>query len=113
MSNAFAAAFIADATTWLADGLSTLDSAHPDAICGRSHLMAASQHGECGCGRPRDEIHAEVERLIRANLAPNLHELIGSISFGEDDAVELGDLEASEQRQITDAVELGMADMRT
>jgi tetratricopeptide (TPR) repeat protein len=107
---------LAEAKTWLADGLSTLESAHPDAICGRSHLKAASEHGECGCGKPRDEINAEIERLIRAHLAPSLHEVIDSISIDENhkvDLVVLRDLEATEQRQLADAVQLGLADLKS
>ncbi|CAN5900904.1 hypothetical protein BH11MYX4_BH11MYX4_58080 [soil metagenome] len=107
---------LAKAKTWLADGLSTLESAHPDAICGRSHLKAASEHGDCGCGNSRDEVHAEIERLIRAHLAPDVHDLIASISFGDNYAVNLEvlrDLEEGEQRQLADAVELGMAELRS
>lgn len=102
---------LGEAQALLAAGLAAMEPTHPDAICARSHLRAIEQQGSCGCGQPADEVHAQVERIVRDRLPPGLLE---ALEFGEG-GVSIRvtrSLTESEARLVADTVELAMTELR-
>ncbi len=102
---------LAEARPILARALTLLDAAHPDAICGRSHLQAIEEKQSCGCGDTRAEIHTQVERIVRERLPEGL---LDRLEF-EPDNVNIHvtrALSESETRLVADTVDLAMAELR-
>jgi tetratricopeptide (TPR) repeat protein len=103
---------LAEAREALTQGLAGIDPAEPDAICARSHLRAIEEHASCGCGEIGKEYEAQLERIIRERLPPDL---AVRIEFGPDGAVSIHASRAlveAEGRLLADTVNLAMTEMR-
>lgn len=57
-----------EATTVLERGLAALDPAHPDALCGRSHLGALQSGTGCGCGDMQAALSTAFADFVRERL---------------------------------------------
>jgi tetratricopeptide (TPR) repeat protein len=102
---------LAEARDRLATALAEIDPAHPDALCGRSHLRAIEEKQSCGCGDVGNEVHALVERIVRERLPAGLLDRI------EFDGANVGvhvtrPLDEKEARLVADTVDLAMSEMR-
>jgi tetratricopeptide (TPR) repeat protein len=102
---------LVDARARLASALAEIDAAHPDAMCGRSHLRAIDEKQSCGCGDTKEEIHAQVERIVRDRLPAGL---LDRIAFdGENVGIHVTRaLTEDEARLVADTVDLAMSEMR-
>jgi tetratricopeptide (TPR) repeat protein len=103
---------LAEARDRLASGLGEIDAAHPDAMCGRSHLRAIEEKQSCGCGDVGGEIHAQVERIVRERLPEGL---LDRIDFdGNNVGIHVTRvLTEDEARLVADTVDLAMSEMRS
>jgi hypothetical protein len=91
--------------------LADIDQAHPDAMCGRSHLRAIETSQSCGCGNAGYEVRLQIERIVRERLPPGLLDRL------EIDGANVGihvtrALSDDEARLVADATDLAMAEMR-
>jgi tetratricopeptide (TPR) repeat protein len=59
---------LAEARPLLEQGLAALDPAHPDALCGLSHLGALKSGGGCGCGDMESAMTTAFEAFVRERL---------------------------------------------
>jgi tetratricopeptide (TPR) repeat protein len=100
-----------EARTVLAAALGAIDPAHPDAICGRSHLRAIEEEQSCGCGDVGREVYAQVERIVRERLPSGLVDRI-DFEGGKVDIRVTRALSEAEARQVADTVDLAMSEMR-
>jgi hypothetical protein len=100
-----------EARTVLAAALGAIDAAHPDAICGRSHLRAIEEKHGCGCGDVGREVYAQVERIVRERLPSGLVDRI-DFDGGKVDIRVTRALSEAEARQVADTVDLAMSEMR-
>jgi len=103
---------LAGARERLVGALAEIDPAHPDAMCGRSHLRAIDEKQSCGCGDVGGEVHAQIERIVRDRLPPGL---LDRIDFeGTNVGIHVTRaLSEDEARLVADTVDLAMAEMRT
>src|SRR5262249_5281571 len=101
---------LTEARELLASATSALDPAHPDAICAKSHLRAIEEKGSCGCGDTLEEVHAQVERIVRERLPEGL---LDRIEFQEGNVgIHVTRvLTDDEARLVADTVGLAMAEM--
>ena len=95
----------------LAAGLAIIDGADRDAICARGHLRAIEEAGSCGCGAPSAELHAQIERMIRARLPKAL---VASVDFSDGLASVrvTRPIDDREARLVADTVDLAIAELR-
>jgi tetratricopeptide (TPR) repeat protein len=63
---------LAEARETVEAGLANLDAAHPDAVCGRSHLGAISAGQGCGCGDVRGAMADAFREFVAGRLPQDL-----------------------------------------
>jgi hypothetical protein len=63
---------LGEAKPFIERGLEHLDAAHPDAVCGRSHLQAILSGGSCGCGDTPAAIADAFRDFVLGRLPPGL-----------------------------------------
>lgn len=79
---------LSEAETLLRSAVQLLDAAHPDSVCGRSHLRAIETGAGCGCGDPRGAIAEAFREFVLAQLPADLLERL-DVTLTDDD-FELG-----------------------
>ena len=63
---------LGEAKPFIERGLEHLNPAHPDAVCGRSHLQAILSGGSCGCGDTPAAIADAFRDFVLGRLSPDL-----------------------------------------
>jgi tetratricopeptide (TPR) repeat protein len=61
-----------EAKSLLADAIQRLDSAHPDALCARSHLQAIESGAGCGCGDMQDALADAFRQFVLQRIPEGL-----------------------------------------
>jgi tetratricopeptide (TPR) repeat protein len=61
-----------EAESLLAGAIQHLDSAHPDALCARSHLQAIESGSGCGCGDMRDALGDAFRQFVLQRIPQGL-----------------------------------------
>lgn len=91
--------------------LERLHPSHPDAICAMSHFKALDSADGCGCGKPSEELYAQIARMIEERLPPGL---VKEIRVTADDVQVhvTREITEAEGQQIAYVVELARAEMR-
>ena len=100
-----------EARAELRAALDRLHPSHPDAICAMSHFKALDSADGCGCGKPSEELYAQVARMIEERLPAGL---VKEIRVTADDVQVhvTREITEAEGQQIAYVVELARAEMR-